>query len=231
MVIRIGLAMLQGARHEHVEALYNAALELDVTIDVVPLRSENNILESKLDGIVLPGGESTTMRKASESHGLLDSIFNYMDDNPSVPILGTCAGAILLLNPEMERVPYIDAEVDRNAYGRQRDSFQTPLNVKGLIIPSAKNSGTTEEQILEGNHWPLPVKNDVKKVTENFFHGVFIRAPRFTNIGPNVKQVVFNDGEAVGLFQNNKLALSFHPELTTDYRFHRWLLNKAIENN
>ena len=223
--------MLQGARHEHVEALYNAALELDVTIDVIPLRSENNILESKLDGIVLPGGESTTMRKASESHGLLDSIFNYMDDNPSVPILGTCAGAILLLNPEMERVPYIDAEVDRNAYGRQRDSFQTPLNVKGLIIPSAKNSGTTEEQILEGNHWPLPVKNDVKKVTENFFHGVFIRAPRFTNIGPNVKQVVFNDGEAVGLFQNNKLALSFHPELTTDYRFHRWLLNKAIENN
>ena len=71
MVIRIGLAMLQGARHEHVEALYNAALELEVEINVIPLRSGNNILDSRLDGIVLPGGESTTMRKASESHGLL----------------------------------------------------------------------------------------------------------------------------------------------------------------
>jgi len=231
VVIRIGLAMLQGARHEHVEALYNAALELDVIVDVVPLRSAEDLEASKLDGIILPGGESTTMRKASESHGLLSSLFNFMDNYPFVPILGTCAGAILLVNPENGRKPYIDAEVDRNAYGRQKNSFQAPLKVGELIIPSAINSGTHNENIMEGNHRPLIVNTNPDVSTNKTFQGVFIRAPRFTKIGPNVEKVVFNDGEVVGMFENNKLALSFHPELTSDYRFHRWLLSKAVKNN
>ncbi len=221
--------MLQGARHEHVEALYNAALELEVEINVIPLRSGNNILDSRLDGIVLPGGESTTMRKASESHGLLSSIFDYVDENPQIPILGTCAGAILLLNPGSGRSAYIDAEVDRNAYGRQRDSFQSLLKIKNLSIPLAINEGKAKAQILEGNHWPLSVNQESKKMDVEEFQGVFIRAPKFTNINSSVQKVVFNQEEVVGLIQKNKLALSFHPELTTDYRFHRWLISKASE--
>ncbi len=223
--------MLQGARHEHVEALYNAALELEVKIEVIPLRSGNNISDSKLDGIVLPGGESTTMRKASESHGLLSSIFDYIDENPLMPILGTCAGAILLLNPGPGRRPYIDAKVDRNAYGRQRDSFQSLLKIKNLSIPSAISEGIAKEQILEGNHLPLSVNQESEKIDDDEFQGIFIRAPKFTNVKSDVEQVVFNQEEVVGLFQKNKLALSFHPELTTDYRFHRWLISKAFEKN
>ena len=223
--------MLQGARHEHVEALYNAALELEVKIEVIPLRSGNNISDSKLDGIVLPGGESTTMRKASESHGLLSSIFDYIDENPLMPILGTCAGAILLLDPGSGRSSYIDAEVDRNAYGRQRDSFQSLLKIKNLSIPSAISEGIAKEQILEGDHLPLSVNQDSKKMGDDEFQGIFIRAPKFTNVNSDVEKVVFNQEEVVGLFQKNKLALSFHPELTTDYRFHRWLISKAFEKN
>ena len=223
--------MLQGARHEHVEALYNAALELEVKIEVIPLRSGNNISDLKLDGIVLPGGESTTMRKASESHGLLSSIFDYIDEKPLMPILGTCAGAILLLDPGSGRSSYIDAEVDRNAYGRQRDSFQSLLKIKNLSIPSAISEGIAKEQILEGNHWPLSVNQESKKMGDDEFQGIFIRAPRFTNVNSGVEKVVFNQEEVVGLFQKNKLALSFHPELTTDYRFHRWLISKAFEKN
>ena len=126
--------MLQGARHEHAEALYNAAMELSVDIDVIPLRSEINNHDLKLDGLVLPGGESTTMRKASENHGLLSSIFTFIDNNPSIPILGTCAGAILLMDPKMGKEPYVDAKVDRNAYGRQKDSFEKDIRMENNKI-------------------------------------------------------------------------------------------------
>lgn len=231
MVIRIGLAMLQGARHEHVDALYNAALELELLVEVIPLRSADDLLDLKLDGIVLPGGESTTMRKASESHGLLSSIFTFMDENPFTPILGTCAGAILLVNPEQGRKPYLDAEIDRNAYGGQKNSFQALLKMGEISIPSAISSGINNSNIIEGKHKPLIVNKNSGTSTDTEFQGVFIRAPRFKNIGKNVGKVVFNDEEVVGIFENNKLALSFHPELTSDYRFHRWLLSKASMTN
>ena len=78
---------------------------------------------------------------------------------------------------------------------------------------------------------PLLVKDLVEIKNQEEFQGIFIRAPRFEKINPNVKKVVFCNDEAVGLMQGNKLALSFHPELTNDYRFHRWLLSKAKDRN
>jgi len=231
VVIRIGLAMLQGARHEHAQALYNAAMELELEIEVIPLRSEEDISGKKIDGIVLPGGESTTMRKASATHGLLSSIFDYVDNDPQLPVLGTCAGAILLANPQMGRDPYVEADVNRNAFGSQKESFQSVLKLNGLEIPPIKHDGLSKKNIVEGNHLPLLVEDSNELKREQEFHGVFIRAPRFTNINSNVEKVVFYNDEAVGLIQENKLALSFHPELTNDYRFHRWLLSKASERN
>ena len=222
--------MLQGARHEHAEALYNAAMELSVDIDVIPLRSEINNHDLKLDGLVLPGGESTTMRKASENHGLLSSIFTFIDNNPSIPILGTCAGAILLMDPKMGKESYVDAKVDRNAYGRQKESFQAKLTVSGLNIPPIINQGIVISNLVEGDHKPLAINRKFESIDEDFFPGIFIRAPKFTHIGINVKKVVMNGEETVGLMKENMLLLSFHPELTTDYRFHRWLIFKAKGN-
>jgi len=221
--------MLQGARHEHAEALYNAAMELGVDVDVIPLRSEIDEFDLKLDGLILPGGESTTMRKASENHGLLSSIFSFIDNNPQIPILGTCAGAILLMDPKMGRNSYVNAQVDRNAYGSQKDSFQVKLTVKNLNIPPIQNEGITNSNFIEGNHKPLVIGENIELEGDEFFPGVFIRAPKFTNIGQTVKKIVMHDEEVVGLMEKNMLLLSFHPELTTDYRFHRWLLSKAIE--
>lgn len=229
MVIRIGLAMLQGARHEHAQALYNAADELKLEIEVIPLRSKADIIGEKIDGIVLPGGESTTMRKASENHGLLSSLFDYIDDNSKVPVLGTCAGAILLLNPQMGRSRYIDADVNRNAFGSQKHSFQSILKLNEIEFPSIIEVGSSKKNIVESNHVPLLVEELDEIKNQEKFPGVFIRAPRFEKIEENVKKVVFYKDEAVGLMQGNKLALSFHPELTNDYRFHRWLLSKAKE--
>lgn len=103
-MVRVGLAMLQGARHEHIEALHGAALELGVAVEVVELRRGDQV-DGNLDALVLPGGESTAMRKASESEALLPALFSWMDQHPNRPVLGTCAGAILLASPGAKRNP------------------------------------------------------------------------------------------------------------------------------
>ena len=98
-MLRIGLAMLQGARHEHEEALLASATDLKLDVEIVYLRSANDV-DDTIDALVLPGGESTAMRKASTSEGLLDGIYSWMEDHVSRPVLGTCAGAILLAMPD-----------------------------------------------------------------------------------------------------------------------------------
>ena len=202
MVIRIGLAMLQGARHEHAQALYNAADELKLEIEVIPLRSKVDIIGEKIDGIILPGGESTTMRKTggdleSGGSGLLPALFSHLRESNS-PVLGTCAGAILLCNPDDGGEPLFPASIDRNAYGRQTDSFQDVLDV------SLFNSQ---------------------------FPGVFIRAPRFNQSSIRCDSIVFHENEVVGIKHNSRMALTFHPELTNDSRFHVWLLQQASHSS
>ena len=97
-MIKIGVAMLQGARHEHKEALIATAKELAVEIEIIELRRADQV-DNTLDGLILPGGESTAMRKASESELLLPALFDWMQQFPEKPVLGTCAGAILLASP------------------------------------------------------------------------------------------------------------------------------------
>ena len=91
--MRVGLAMLQGARHEHEEAVMSIAEVLKQSVEVVQLRTADD-LDSSIQGLILPGGESTTMRIASRSEGLLDSIYEWMESHPNRPVLGTCAGAV-----------------------------------------------------------------------------------------------------------------------------------------
>ncbi len=188
-MLTVGVAMLQGARLEHMYALRKAAKNLDMEISIRELRKSIDV--DGVDAIVLPGGESTAMKIASRSENLHNEIWKKAREG-LIPILGTCAGAILLSQQGL-----IETEIERNAFGRQKDSFQSEIRV---------SVGNTEE-----------------------FQGVFIRAPRF--LKGSEHPVAWLGEEVVGVLEGRIMALTFHPELTEDYRFHEWLLSQANYTN
>ena len=197
-MLRIGLVMLQGARHVHMSALQRAADECSIEISLHELRMASDLVEADPHALVLPGGESTTMRLTGnhEASGLLPAVFDWIRNDPSRPVLGTCAGAILLSDPQDGGAPLIPASIDRNAYGSQSDSFQDEVYSEML-----------------GREFP----------------GVFIRAPRFDSIDDSAQVAATHEGEVVGIRHGNRLALTFHPELSTDTGFHRWLIEATAE--
>ena len=184
-MLRIGLVMLQGARHVHMSALQRAADECSIEISLHELRMASDLVEADPHALVLPGGESTTMRLTGnhETSGLLPAVFDWIRNDPSRPVLGTCAGAILLSDPQDGGAPLIPASIDRNAYGSQSDSFQDEVYSEML-----------------GREFP----------------GVFIRAPRFDSIDDSAQVAATHEGEVVGIRHGNRLALTFHTELSTD---------------
>ena len=224
-MLRIGLAMLQGARHEHEEALLASAMDLGLEIEIVYLRTSNDVDET-IDALVLPGGESTAMRKASTSEGLLDGIYSWMDDFTDRPVLGTCAGAILLAMPDGDRAPFIQAGISRNAWGRQRQSFETLLAVDLPLHESlnVKVARTADEF----GHTPLAVDAQTENEGSELFPGVFIRAPRFDTESVTCEVIARFGDEIVGVIDGSKCAVTFHPELTGDRRFHTWLLQQIV---
>jgi len=177
---RIGVLALQGAFREHAHMLREAGA------DVVEVRLPGQV--DGLDGLVVPGGESTTMLRLASLYGLDEAIRSF-----SAPVFGTCAGMILL---DRAHLGLADLEVDRNAYGRQVASFEADLE-------------------LEGEERP--------------FRGVFIRAPRIRDAGPNVEVLAALDGEPVLLRDGRVLVASFHPELTDDPRIHERFLELVTE--
>ncbi len=197
-MLRVGLVMLQGARHAHIQALNSAADELNIDIEIFELRKDTDLLDSNPHAIILPGGESTTMRLVgnSPSSNLLPKLFESMRKNPYLPVMGTCAGAILLADPQDKGEKIVDADIDRNAYGNQSESFQSVVNTE--------------------------------LISQDFL-GVFIRAPRFLSLGSESEAIVLLDDEVVGVRTNNRIALTFHPELSDNHGFHKWLLSKALE--
>jgi len=155
-----------------------------------------------LDGIVLPGGESTTIANLLEESGLLGPLRDSLAHG--LPAYGTCAGMILLsrtvTDGSVEGVAAMDLKVRRNAFGAQRDSFETDLKVEGLDEP--------------------------------LFPAVFIRAPRIEEAGPAVEILArLPDGTAVAARQGNLLVSAFHPELGHDQRFHAMFLTMCSEKN
>jgi len=197
-VLRIGLVMLQGARHVHMTALARAADEVGIEVEILELRKAADLAAAAPHALVFPGGESTTMRLTGNdpASGLLPAIFDWIRSNPAHPVLGTCAGAILLCDPQDGGDPLVAAEIDRNAFGRQVDSFQAAL----------------ESTLLSRD-----------------FPGVFIRAPRFRSVGGSASVAAMFEDEVVGVLDGNRLALTFHPELSDDVGFHSWLLKTAKE--
>ena len=186
IMVVIGIAMLQGARHAHIGAIQRAADELMMDIEVIELRTAEDLQKQSIDALMLPGGESTVMRLRGNdaTSRLLPELFSWMRENESRPVLATCAGAILLADPQDGGEPLVDAEIDRNAYGGQADSFESALDCG--------------------------------------FPGIFIRAPRFGDVRDPIECTL--DGEVVGIRKGNRIALTFHPELSEDSRYHRMLL-------
>lgn len=195
-VLRIGLVMLQGARHSHIAALERASKETGIDIKIHELRKSSDLDSSEAHAIVMPGGESTTMRLTGNDpvSSLLPAVFNWIRDDTERPVLGTCAGAILLAEPRDGGDPLVDARIERNGFGTQADSFQSTIEALAL-----------------GREFP----------------GVFIRAPRFTSSGDKAQVTAKLGNEVVGVMTNNRMALTFHPELSGDSGFHDWLLRTA----
>jgi len=192
--------MLQGARHSHISALEDASKRSGISIEVHELRKASDLISAEPQAIIIPGGESTTMRLTgnSESSGLMPELFKWIREDKSRAVLGTCAGAIILSNPMDGGPSLVDASIDRNAFGPQSESFQCAISSS-----------------LLGREFP----------------GVFIRAPRFSEVGGDAKIIATADKDVVGVKTGNRLALTFHPELSSDSGFHEWLLKAANESS
>jgi 5'-phosphate synthase pdxT subunit len=188
--MRIGVLAMQGAFVEHGKNLDSLGVE------PVEVRLPGNL--ENLDGLIIPGGESTTIGKVAQEWGLLEPLRAFAQSGQ--PVWGTCAGMILMAKEVMDPKPgqpllrVMDITVRRNAFGRQIDSFEADLTVPAL--------------------------------GDDPFHAIFIRAPLIEHVRDGVEVLAqLDDGTVVAARQGNMLATAFHPELTGDDRFHRYFLS------
>ncbi|MCG8453387.1 MAG: pyridoxal 5'-phosphate synthase glutaminase subunit PdxT [Spirochaetales bacterium] len=198
MVQTVGVLALQGAFAKHIAMFRQLGLHAKEVRQVSDLDG--------VHGLCIPGGESTAMSKMMVRWDLLSPLKERLCSG--MPVLGTCAGLILLSNhvrdwEELPRLGGLDVTVQRNAYGRQIDSFGAPVELN-----LAQDKSTSP------------------------YSGVFIRAPRIEEheVGADVEILGTRAGEAVLVRQGNILAATFHPELTDDDRIHRWFINTMMNS-
>lgn len=195
--MRVAVVGVQGDVEEHVIAAKRALKNLKIDGEVIATRKAGVVAKS--DAVIIPGGESTTISRLIFSDFIADEIIQLA--NEGKPVMGTCAGLILLSKHGDEQVAktntkllgLMDIWVKRNAFGRQRESFQVKLNVKGI----------------------------------GEYDAVFIRAPAIVKVGENVDVLATFEDYIVAAKQSNVLALAFHPELTDDTRIHEYFLRMA----
>jgi 5'-phosphate synthase pdxT subunit len=190
--VRIGVLALHGAVIEHIQTLRS------IGVEPVAVRLPEDLED--LSGLILPGGESTTMRKLVVRWNLREPIMALA--RAGAPILGTCAGMIVvameIAGGEEPVFPLLDVTVERNAFGRQLESFETDL--------------------------PMPILGDRP------VHAIFIRAPIIERVGPGVEVLArLPDQRVVAVRQRNVIAISFHPELAGETRIHRLIATMASE--
>ena len=190
--MRIGVLALQGDFIEHIHVLQS------LSVDTVEVRKPEQL--AALDGLIMPGGESTTFGKLAAEFGLIEPLRAFCASGK--PVWGTCAGMIFLAKDVGRKQPVLglmDVKVKRNAFGRQVDSFEQDLDIPALSV--------------------------VKDGQPRLFHAIFIRAPMLESVGQGVDVLAkLDDGTIVAARQANLLATSFHPELTPDTRFHLYFL-------
>jgi len=190
---KVGVLALQGAFIEHITAL--RCLNVEAVLVRLPKQLEG------LDGLIIPGGESTTMTRLMQSYELVEPVKELAKEGK--PIWGTCAGMILmaaqLSGANDQALGLMDIQVKRNAFGRQVDSFEVDL--------------------------PMPA------LGKDNFHAIFIRAPLIERVGSGVEVLAkLEGGVVVAARQKNLLVCAFHPELNNDLRFHNYFI-QIIEHN
>lgn len=196
--MRAGVIFVQGAAPEHIQVFRRAFEEMNLQGSASYVRRRKDL--EGVDCLVIPGGESTTISKLIRRFDLFDDIIKLA--KAGVPIMGTCAGCVLLSKEGDEQVSrthtellgLMDMQVDRNAFGRQRESFEVEIDVAGLSTP---------------------------------FPAVFIRAPSIKKVWGDCHALAYYGKEIVMARQGNLFALSFHPELSADTRLHQMLLRSA----
>ncbi len=188
--MRIGVLALQGAFIEHIKILR------ELGVEAVEVRLPSDL--EGLDGLIIPGGESTTIGKLAEIYGFMEPLRRFAAEKP---VWGTCAGMIFMakdISLDQPLLGIMDIVVERNAFGRQVDSFEADLDVEAL------NNGSN-------NNPPFPA--------------VFIRAPRLVSVqGETEILSTLADGTAVAAREGKWLVTAFHPELTGDHRFHQYFI-------
>jgi 5'-phosphate synthase pdxT subunit len=198
MSLNLGVLSIQGDVNENILSIKAAIDALDIDGTVTSVRTPDEI--SKVDGLVIPGGESTTIGQLSLFNGALKILKEKIEQG--MPVLGICAGMILLSKTVKDKVVgkidqpllnILDIKLERNSFGRQRESFESDISLNSIGIPT--------------------------------FNGVFIRAPSISDVGSDVEILSKFNGKIIAVKKNNVIGVAFHPELTSDISLHKYFVN------
>lgn len=198
MSITIGVLSIQGDVNENILSAQTAINDLSIDGKVISVKTSEEI--SAIDGLIIPGGESTTIGQLSLVNGSMKILKEKIEQG--MPVLGICAGMIILSKTVDDRVVgktdqpllnVLDIKLERNSFGRQRYSFETNVSMDSVNIPT--------------------------------FNGVFIRAPAVTDVGSDVEVLSKINEKIIAVKKGNVIGTSFHPELTTDISLHTYFVN------
>jgi 5'-phosphate synthase pdxT subunit len=198
MSLNVGILSIQGDVQENLLSTKAAFEELGIDGKITGVKTPDEI--SKLDGLIIPGGESTTIGQLSLVNGSLKVLKEKIENG--MPVLGICAGMIMLSNTADDRVVgktdqallnILDIKLQRNSFGRQQDSFESDISMDSIGIPK--------------------------------FNGIFIRAPSVSDVGSDVEILSKFNEKIIAVKKGNVIATAFHPELTTDISLHKYFVN------
>ena len=198
MSLNVGILSIQGDVQENLLSTRDALNELGIDGKVTDVKTPEEI--SQLDGLIIPGGESTTIGQLSLVNGSLKILKEKIESG--MPVLGICAGMIMLSKTAKDRVVgktdqpllgILDIKLERNSFGRQRESFESDVSMTSIDIPK--------------------------------FNGVFIRAPSISDVGSDIEVISKFNERIVAVKKGNVIATAFHPELTTDISLHKYFVN------
>ena len=198
MSLNVGILSIQGDIQENVLSTQAALDELGIDGNVIDVKTPEDVMN--LDGLILPGGESTTIGQMSLVNGSMKILKEKIENG--MPVLGICAGMIMLSKTANDRVvgktnqpllDILDIKLERNSFGRQRESFEADVSMDSINIPN--------------------------------FNGVFIRAPSVSDVGSDVEVLSKFNGRIVAIKKDNVIGTAFHPELTDDTSLHKYFLN------
>ena len=204
MSITVGVLSIQGDVQENLLSTKTALDELDIDGKVVSVKTPDEI--SQLDGLIIPGGESTTIGHLSLANDSLKVLKEKI--NGGMPVLGICAGMIMLSKTANDKVVgkidqpllnILDIKLERNSFGRQRESFETDVSMDSINIQK--------------------------------FNGVFIRAPSVSDVGSDIEILAKHNEKIVAIKKGNVIGTAFHPELTNDTSLHKYFVNLIATKN